>query len=126
MLLKEIKKKLGELTELCRGDEEKEELVKHYAELVVLHETVGDLLKSEHYAKVIADIEESNAKAKDALMTADLQKVSNDLIRQVIADWQANMRIVNTLKGPELEDIGKKLDRSIAALKEEAEMNESI
>lgn len=121
---KELIEKLEQVRKLCEGDEEKEAHAKILADDLKLHGETSELLENETYRGFVEKLEQTNELSKEALMKADLTRTSNDLIRQVIADYQANLRVINTLKGPKMEDLEAKLDRTVAALKEEAEISE--
>jgi len=120
-MLEEIKTKLAEFVKSCEGDEEKEAIAKAYVKDVELYERTAELKKDPHYAGMIAELEEVNAKTQEGVMNANLVRTPTEAILVAIADFQANRRALNSLKGPELEALGKRLDLSLKTLEEEKE-----
>ncbi len=119
--LEDAKKKLAKYVELAEDDADYQKFGKDFAKDIYEHEEAAGLMKNPFYASVVKELEEGNEKTKDALVLCDLKKTSNDTIRQVIADYQANNRTINTLKGKELETIDAQLDRAIKAIEEARE-----
>lgn len=122
-MLEEIKRKLAEFTELCGTDEEKLRMAKLYADdLNVVENLAPELMKNGHYAKAIADLEESLKNTKNRVLYADLNMTASEAIRADIARHQTLRATLRELRGRDREEFEALLDRSIAALKEEKEM----
>lgn len=119
--LKDVKDKLAKFVDLAEDDVDYQKYGKDFAKDIYDHEEAAELLKNPFYASIVKELEEGNQKTKDAIVLCDLLKTSNETIRQVIADYQANNRTINTLKGKALEDIEAQLDRAIKAIEEARE-----